>query len=84
MATWGPSAALPLPDPSICLVRHCVHVEGADIIDADLLELEHLYELGLRSLGPVWSRPNIFAHGVPFAWPRSPDIGPGLTPAGRD
>ena len=42
------------------------------------------YRPGLRSLGPVWSRPNIFGHGVPFAWPRSPDTGPGLTPAGRD
>jgi len=37
---------------------------------------------GLRSLGPVWSRPNAFAHGVPFAFPSSPDTGPGLTDAG--
>ncbi len=61
-----------------------LHMEGADGIDADLLELENMYRSGLRSLGPVWSRPNIFGHGVPFAWPRSPDTGPGLTPAGRD
>jgi membrane dipeptidase len=60
-----------------------LHVEGADGIDADLLELEDLYEAGLRSLGLVWSRPNIFGHGVPFAWPRSPDTGPGLTPLGK-
>ena len=26
----------------------------------------------------------MFGHGVPFAWPRSPDTGPGLTPAGKD
>jgi len=31
----------------------------------------------------VWSRPNAFAHGVPFAFPGSPDTGPGLTDAGR-
>ena len=61
-----------------------VHMEGADGIDADLSELEKLYRSGLRSLGPVWSRPNIFGHGVPFAWPRSPDTGPGLTAAGND
>jgi membrane dipeptidase len=60
-----------------------LHVEGADGIDVDLLELEHLYDAGLRSLGLVWSRPNIFGHGVPFAWPRSPDTGPGLTPIGE-
>src|SRR5215470_4293574 len=61
-----------------------LHMEGADGIDADLSELEELYRSGLRSLGLVWSRPNIFGHGVPFAWPRSPDTGPGLTPAGKD
>ena len=33
--------------------------------------------------GPVWSRNNIFAHGVPFAFPMSPDTGPGLTDAGK-
>jgi membrane dipeptidase len=61
-----------------------LHMEGADGIDADLSELETLYRSGLRSLGLVWSRPNIFGHGVPFAWPSSPDTGPGLTPAGKD
>jgi len=61
-----------------------LHMEGADGVDADLEELEHLYRAGLRSLGPVWSRPNIFDHGVPFAWPRTPDTGPGLTAAGKE
>jgi membrane dipeptidase len=61
-----------------------LHMEGADAIDANLIELEKLYHCGLRSLGLVWSRPNIFGHGVPFAWPRSPDTGPGLSPAGYD
>ncbi|NDB69387.1 MAG: membrane dipeptidase [Methylocystaceae bacterium] len=58
------------------------HVEGAEAIDADLAFLDVLYAAGLRSLGPVWSRPNIFAQGVPFRYPSSPDIGEGLTDAG--
>ena len=61
-----------------------LHMEGADAIDPDLAELHRLYEVGLRSLGLVWSRPNIFGHGVPFAYPRSPDTGPGLTESGKD
>lgn len=61
-----------------------VHMEGAEAIGPDLHELDDLYRNGLRSLGLVWSRPNIFGHGVPFAWPRSPDTGPGLTAAGKD
>jgi membrane dipeptidase len=61
-----------------------LHMEGADAIGPDLRELDELYASGLRSLGLVWSRPNLFAHGVPFAWPRSPDTGPGLTAAGRE
>ena len=61
-----------------------LHSEGADGIDPDLSELEDIYRLGLRSLGLVWSRPNIFGHGVPFAWPRSPDTGPGLTRVGKE
>ncbi|MDH2381760.1 dipeptidase [Bradyrhizobium sp. CER78] len=60
-----------------------LHLEGAEAIDADLDGLARLYASGLRSLGPVWSRPNIFGHGVPFAYPRSPDTGPGLTDAGK-
>ena len=58
------------------------HIEGAEAIDPDLHALELLHAAGLRSLGPVWSRPNAFAHGVPFAHPSSPDTGPGLTHAG--
>ena len=59
-----------------------LHMEGCEAIDADLATLETLYAAGLRSLGPVWSRHNIFGHGVPFAYPMSPDTGPGLTPLG--
>ena len=60
-----------------------LHFEGAEAIDPDLNALEVFYQAGLRSLGPVWSRPTIFAHGVPFGWPLSPDTGPGLTDAGK-
>jgi membrane dipeptidase len=61
-----------------------LHIEGADAIGPDLGELAEFHAAGLRSLGPVWSRPNIFGHGVPFAYPSSPDTGPGLTPLGMD
>lgn len=60
-----------------------LHFEGAEAIDDDLTELDVWYERGLRSLGPVWSRPNRFAHGVPFIYPSSPDTGSGLTGLGR-
>lgn len=59
------------------------HIEGADAIDPDLHALEVLHRAGLRSLGVVWSRPNIFGCGVPFRFPHSPDTGPGLTQEGR-
>ena len=61
-----------------------LHMEGCEAIDRDLAALEVFHAAGLRSLGPVWSRHNIFGHGVPFAYPRSPDTGPGLTDAGFD
>jgi membrane dipeptidase len=77
---------------SAAQIRRCIedgvlatilHVEGAEAIDPDLYMLDVLYAAGLRSLGPVWSRPNIFGHGVPFRYPSSPDTGPGLTERGR-
>jgi membrane dipeptidase len=61
-----------------------VHFEGAEPIDPRLQNLETFYRRGLRSIGIVWSRPNAFGWGVPFKFPSSPDIGPGLTPAGKD
>jgi membrane dipeptidase len=60
-----------------------LHLEGAEAIDPELEALDQWYAAGLRSLGPVWSRSNAYAHGVPFAFPSTPDIGPGLTDAGR-
>jgi membrane dipeptidase len=73
-------------------VRDCIadgtiaaimHMEGAEAIDESLDSLYLFHAAGLRSLGPVWSRPTIFGHGVPFAFPSSPDAGPGLTNAGK-
>src|SRR5262249_13192549 len=61
-----------------------MHMEGAEALSTDLSDLEEWYGRGLRSLGPVWSRPNAFGEGVPFAFPSTPDTGPGLTPAGRN
>ncbi len=61
-----------------------LHHEGVEMFDESLDDLEKDYARGLRSLGPVWSRSNAFAHGVPFAFPCTPDIGPGLTGAGRE
>ncbi|MFB2532347.1 dipeptidase [Paracoccus sp. p4-l81] len=60
-----------------------LHIEGAEPIDPDLDALYLFHDMGLRSLGPVWSRPTAFGHGVPFACPSSPDTGPGLTEAGQ-
>ncbi|MCL2419978.1 MAG: membrane dipeptidase, partial [Conexibacteraceae bacterium] len=53
-----------------------LHLEGAEAIDSGLEALDLWYAAGLRSLGPVWSRPNDFGHGVPFVFPSSPDTGP--------
>lgn len=60
-----------------------LHLEGAEAIGPDMDLLHLLHAAGLRSLGPVWSRPNGFGHGVPFNFPASPDTGPGLSAAGR-
>lgn len=59
-----------------------LHMEGCEPIAADLDALDVFHAAGLRSLGPVWSRHNVFGHGVPFAYPMSPDTAPGLTDAG--
>jgi membrane dipeptidase len=69
-ASGGPHAAI-------------LHLEGAEPIDPGLEALELWYAAGLRSLGPVWSRPNAFGDGVAFRYPSSPDTGGGLTDAGR-
>ena len=79
--------ALTVDEIETCLQNEVIaavlHFEGAEAIDPDLNTLEVFYRLGLRSIGPVWSRPNAFAEGVPFQFPQSPDTGPGLTDAGK-
>jgi membrane dipeptidase len=74
-------------------IRHCIkagvlaavlHIEGAEAIDPEFQMLDVLHQAGLRSLGPVWSRPNAFGYGVPFRCPSSPDTGPGLTDLGKE
>jgi membrane dipeptidase len=78
---------------SVSDIRRCMsegvlapvlHIEGAEAIDANFEILDVLYAAGLRSLGPVWSRPNAFGHGVPFLCPSSPNTGPGLTDLGKE
>jgi membrane dipeptidase len=61
-----------------------LHFEGAENLGPDPGALQDLYEVGLRSLGLVWSRPNAYAHGVPFRFPSPPDTGPGLTDTGKE
>ena len=61
-----------------------LHFEGAENVGPDPEVRAAHYEKGLLSLGLVWSRPNAYAHGVPFRFPSSPDTGPGLTSAGRE
>ena len=77
---------------SVAEIKRCIaggavaavmHMEGAEALDDELLNLDLLYKLGLRSLGPVWSRPTKFAFGVPFKYPGSPDTGEGLTALGK-
>jgi membrane dipeptidase len=65
------------------VIAGVLHFEGAEPIGPDLDALHLFHALGLRSLGPVWSRPTIFGHGVPFRFPSTGDTGPGLTDLGR-
>lgn len=60
-----------------------LHIEGAEAIDENLDALDVLHAAGLRSVGPLWSRPNAFGHGVPMRYPSTPDTGPGLSDAGK-
>jgi membrane dipeptidase len=64
-------------------VAGVLHFEGAEAIGPDLDALHLFHAAGLRSLGPVWSRPTLFGHGVPFRYPSTGDTGPGLTDLGK-
>jgi membrane dipeptidase len=87
VAARGVRRARAVPDLEAALDRGppaaILHFEGADPIEPDLGNLEGFYQRGLRSLGLVWARPNAFAHGVPFRFPSSPDVGDGLTDDGK-
>lgn len=61
-----------------------LHFEDAVPINKDLRNLEYYYEKGIRSIGIVWSRLNVFGCGVPFAFPGHPNTGDGLTSAGKN
>jgi membrane dipeptidase len=45
-------------------VRAVMHIEGAEAIDPALGNLGEALDMGLRSLGITWSRPNAFGHGA--------------------
>lgn len=64
-------------------VSAILHCEGAEFIDPGFDSLEVLASAGLKSLGLVWSRQNIFGTGVPFSFPSSPEVGDGLTDLGK-
>lgn len=74
-------------------LQHCLdngifaielHFEGADPLDRDGQALEVFYAAGLRSVGITHFRQNIYAAGVPNIFPATPDIGDGLTDAGKE
>ncbi|WP_266077420.1 dipeptidase [Haladaptatus caseinilyticus] len=77
-----------LSDLDVCLESDILgaipHLEGAAGVAPDLANLDFLYSAGVRSIGPVWSRPNAFGDGVQSRYPGNPDTGSGLTGAGRD
>lgn len=60
-----------------------LHFEGAEPLDPDGRALETFYAAGLRSVGLTHSRRNRYCQGVPFKFPSSPDLGPGLNDAGK-
>lgn len=65
------------------VIAGILHMEGAEAIGEDMDNLYAFHAMGLRSIGPVWSRPTIFGHGVPFGFPHQPDTGAGLNDAGK-
>ncbi|WP_435154042.1 dipeptidase [Haladaptatus sp. DFWS20] len=77
-----------LADLDSCLESDAIgaipHLEGAAGVAPDLANLDFLYSAGVRSIGPVWSRPNAFGEGVQSRYPGSPNTGPGLTDRGLD
>jgi len=60
-----------------------LHFEGAEPLDPGGEALEVFYAAGVRSVGLTHSRRNRYSQGVPSKFPSSPDLGPGLTDAGK-
>jgi membrane dipeptidase len=60
-----------------------LHFEGAEPLDPDGYALDVFYAAGVRSVGLTHSRRNRYCQGVPFKFPSSPDLGPGLNDAGQ-
>ena len=56
-------------------VTAIVHMEGAEAIAEDLSNLQGWYDRGLRSIGIVWSRPNVFATASRSRFRRRPTPG---------
>ncbi len=50
-------------------VAAIMHMEGAEAIGTDLSQLHLWHQMGLRSLGPVWSRPTQLGERVPISFP---------------
>ena len=65
------------------IIAAIMHMEGAEAIGADLDALHVWHAAGLRSLGPVWSRPTLFGHGVPFRFPSGARYRPGADRGGQ-
>lgn len=66
------------------IIGAILHAEGAEFVDPGFDSLEVMIQAGLKSMGLVWSRQNIFASGVPFSFPSTPDTGDGLTDLGKE
>ena len=60
-----------------------LHFEGAEPLDPEGYALDVFYAAGVRSVGLTHSRRNRYCQGVPFKFPSSPDLGPGLNDAGK-
>ena len=63
-----------------------LHLEGAECLQQHPDLLDHFYQHGLRSIGPLWNRPSAFGHGLNSPFPHAPQIrNPqrGLTSAGK-
>lgn len=61
-----------------------LHLEGAEVLACDPMLLNHFYEKGLRSIGPLWNRKSLFGDGLDATFPHSPDTGTGLTEQGKE